>query len=222
MPRDASLSDSKCWNGGHEWVKLALCFKPTSPSDSLSNVIPSYPSLFFLHWPTHTRCPKKRTWFWLLITASDFKIQTLTSKHSKKEFLHFLFDVLFRPFRETCFFLQFLQPVLIPHVDHGGWLFKSFWHAQSHKTHLCNRPFSLKKNTKCCLTAYLKGRIARCWYNFTLSPSSHDRVRTPHGSCISPSLFNFFVLTYSQSNQLANSYLDDFTDIFTQIIHLFL
>ena len=21
MPRDASLSDSKCWNGGHEWVK---------------------------------------------------------------------------------------------------------------------------------------------------------------------------------------------------------
>ena len=21
MPRDVSLSDSKCWNGGHEWVK---------------------------------------------------------------------------------------------------------------------------------------------------------------------------------------------------------
>jgi len=21
MPRDISLSDSKCWNGGHEWVK---------------------------------------------------------------------------------------------------------------------------------------------------------------------------------------------------------
>ena len=20
MPRDVSLSDSKCWNGGHEWV----------------------------------------------------------------------------------------------------------------------------------------------------------------------------------------------------------
>ena len=22
MPRDVSLSDSKCWNGGHEWVKM--------------------------------------------------------------------------------------------------------------------------------------------------------------------------------------------------------
>ena len=22
MPRDVSLSDSKCWNGGDEWVKL--------------------------------------------------------------------------------------------------------------------------------------------------------------------------------------------------------
>ena len=21
MPRDVSLSESKCWNGGHEWVK---------------------------------------------------------------------------------------------------------------------------------------------------------------------------------------------------------
>ena len=24
MPRDVSLSDSKCWNGGHEWVKRDL------------------------------------------------------------------------------------------------------------------------------------------------------------------------------------------------------
>ena len=24
MPRDVSLSDSKCWNGGHEWVKDAV------------------------------------------------------------------------------------------------------------------------------------------------------------------------------------------------------
>ena len=23
MPRDVSLSDNKCWNGGHEWVKIA-------------------------------------------------------------------------------------------------------------------------------------------------------------------------------------------------------
>ena len=22
MPRDVSLSDSKCWNGGHEWVNV--------------------------------------------------------------------------------------------------------------------------------------------------------------------------------------------------------
>ena len=28
MPRDVSLSDSKCWNGGHEWVKLLMVFVP--------------------------------------------------------------------------------------------------------------------------------------------------------------------------------------------------
>jgi len=26
MPRDVSLSDSKCWNGGHEWVKILTAF----------------------------------------------------------------------------------------------------------------------------------------------------------------------------------------------------
>ena len=25
MPRDVSLSDSKCWNGGQKWVNLTLC-----------------------------------------------------------------------------------------------------------------------------------------------------------------------------------------------------
>ena len=34
-------------------------------------------------------------------TASDFKIKTFISHHSKKEVLIFLFDVLFRPFCET-------------------------------------------------------------------------------------------------------------------------
>ena len=29
MPRDVSLSDSKCWNGGHEWVK-----SPENPSET--------------------------------------------------------------------------------------------------------------------------------------------------------------------------------------------
>ena len=27
MPRDVSLSDSKCWNGGHEWVKKSATHK---------------------------------------------------------------------------------------------------------------------------------------------------------------------------------------------------
>ena len=33
--------------------------------------------------------------------ASDFKTQTFTSNHSKKEVLNFLFDVLLMPFCET-------------------------------------------------------------------------------------------------------------------------
>ena len=48
-----------------------------------------------------TGCPKKKTLFWSLITASDFKIQTSTLNYSKKEVFNFLFDVSFRPFRET-------------------------------------------------------------------------------------------------------------------------
>ena len=28
MPRDVGLSDSKCWNGGHEWVKRLRTKKP--------------------------------------------------------------------------------------------------------------------------------------------------------------------------------------------------
>ena len=28
MPRDVSHSDSKCWNGGHEWVKNRSLFNP--------------------------------------------------------------------------------------------------------------------------------------------------------------------------------------------------
>ena len=43
MPRDVSLSDSKCWNGGHEWVKSlsvrAHLFVSLGPG----------PSVFFLY-----------------------------------------------------------------------------------------------------------------------------------------------------------------------------
>ena len=44
--------------------------------------------------------PKKRTRFLKIITASDLEIQTFTSNHSKKKVILFLFDVLFRSFRE--------------------------------------------------------------------------------------------------------------------------
>ena len=36
-----------------------------------------------------------------MITASDFKIQTFISNHSKKEVFIFVFDILFRLFRKT-------------------------------------------------------------------------------------------------------------------------
>ena len=45
---------------------------------------------------------------------------------------------------------------------------------------------SLSNNTKCWLSACLKGRSASYRYNFILSPSS----------CISPTLFNSFVFTF--------------------------
>ena len=71
---------------------------------------------------------------------------------------------------------------------------------------------SLSNNTKCRLSAFLKGRTASCRYNFTLSPSFHARVGVPQDACIYPTLFNFFASTFSQSdNLLTNSYVDDFT-----------
>ena len=48
--------------------------------------------------------------------------------------------------------------------------------------------------------------------HFTLSPSFCARVGVPQGSCIYPTLFNFFVCTFPQSNDLlTSSYADDFT-----------
>ena len=41
------------------------------------------------------------------------------------------------------------------------------------------------------------------------------RIRVFQGSCISPVLFKWFVSTYSQSGQLVNSYIDDFTDFYS-------
>ena len=37
----------------------------------------------------------------MLITASDFKTQTLTSSHSKKEVFNILLNTWLKPFRET-------------------------------------------------------------------------------------------------------------------------
>ena len=34
MPRDVSLSDRKCWNGGHEWVNSSARFKLSVPEKS--------------------------------------------------------------------------------------------------------------------------------------------------------------------------------------------
>ena len=36
MPRDVSLSESKCWNGGHEWVKLDKIFIDKHPVSKMS------------------------------------------------------------------------------------------------------------------------------------------------------------------------------------------
>ena len=71
---------------------------------------------------------------------------------------------------------------------------------------------SLCNHTKRWLSIYLKGRTASCRYNFTLSPFFHARVWVPQGSCISPTLFNLFISTFPQSDNLViNSYADDFT-----------
>ena len=53
----------------------------------------------------------------------------------------------------------------------------------------------LSNNTKHWLFAYLKGRIASCLYNFTLSSFYHVRVGVPQGTCVSPTLYNSILMT---------------------------
>ena len=74
---------------------------------------------------------------------------------------------------------------------------------------------SLRHNTIRWISAYLKGRMARCRYNYGVSPMCHTRTGVPQGSCISPVLFNFFVSSYPEDNHLTLSYADDFTDSIT-------
>jgi len=48
--------------------------------------------------------------------------------------------------------------------------------------------------------------------NYTLSPSFHDRVGVSQGSCKSPTLFNFYISTFPQTDDfLTSSYADGFT-----------
>ena len=72
---------------------------------------------------------------------------------------------------------------------------------------------NLRANTIRWLSAYLRGRKISCRYNHAISPHRSMWAGVPQGSCLSPTLFNFFVSTYPQScNVLSNSYADDFTD----------
>ena len=71
---------------------------------------------------------------------------------------------------------------------------------------------SLHNNTVRWLAAYLRGRSASCRYNNINSPHRHVHAGVLQGSCISPTLFNFFVSTYPHSDHLTTSYADDFTD----------
>ncbi|KAF2345291.1 Reverse transcriptase domain [Trinorchestia longiramus] len=65
------------------------------------------------------------------------------------------------------------------------------------------------------LVCYLKGRSAKCSNHDNLSSSRSALAGIPHGSVISPALFNQFVSDYPSTAPLITSYTDDFTAIAT-------
>ena len=55
MPRDVSLSDSKCWNDGHEWVKQfqdssSKCYNFTTSRNQVSLISCNGRKFFFDIW----------------------------------------------------------------------------------------------------------------------------------------------------------------------------
>ena len=65
------------------------------------------------------------------------------------------------------------------------------------------RPFGEGRN---------RGRTNQKTWLLKLPSPFHARVGVPHGTCVSPTLFNFFASTFPQSEKLlTNSYADDLT-----------
>ena len=60
MPRDVSLSDSKCFNGGHEWVKKNYCLKCNIYQSYLKAKFTSVTIRFYLKddIPVEVRCAR--------------------------------------------------------------------------------------------------------------------------------------------------------------------
>jgi hypothetical protein len=68
---------------------------------------------------------------------------------------------------------------------------------------------SLHSNIVRWLSAYLRGRTARCIYNSALSRPMIIRSGVPQGSVLSPALFNFFMSDYPLGPNSLSAYADD-------------
>ena len=89
-------------------------------------------------------------------------------------------------------------------------LSKAFDSVSHHKLLSKVNNTDLHNNLKHWLVAYLRDRKVRCIYQGVASRWKKVKMGVPQGSVISPSLWNFFVSSFSSGAEVDESFADDF------------
>ena len=93
MPRDVSLSDSKCWNGGQKWVKNGKeagdVTGKGNPAGCAGECKQSEGSYFRINCSHNSNCSVNST---IVVTPETFSLVTYANPTGGKVFIDFAID----------------------------------------------------------------------------------------------------------------------------------